>query len=52
MSEAGANTSDAPDGGANPRRWRTWRLTEKLGEGTLSEVWRAAQEPLGRDRSR
>ncbi len=28
---------------------RVWKLLDKLGEGTLSEVWRAAHEPLGRD---
>jgi eukaryotic-like serine/threonine-protein kinase len=28
---------------------RSWRLLEKLGEGTLSEVWRAHQDPPGRD---
>jgi hypothetical protein len=44
---AGARTSDVPAiTVAAPSR--TWRLTEKIGEGTLSEVWRASQEPLGR----
>ena len=44
---AGARTSETPAITiASPTR--TWRLTEKIGEGTLSEVWRAAQEPLGR----
>jgi eukaryotic-like serine/threonine-protein kinase len=28
---------------------RVWKLLDKLGEGTLSEVWRAAHEPLGRE---
>ncbi len=28
---------------------RVWKLLDKLGEGTLSEVWRASQDPLGRE---
>ena len=45
---AGARTSDAPAPISVAAPTRAWKLTEKLGEGTLSEVWRAAQEPLGR----
>ncbi len=44
---AGARPSETPAITiASPTR--TWRLTEKVGEGTLSEVWRAAQDPIGR----
>jgi serine/threonine-protein kinase len=43
----GARPSDAPAITLEAPA-RTWKLVEKLGEGTVSEVWRATQEPLGR----